>query len=67
MEVVPTTNYELIAHLNKDVQDFHVGLAPEHFKAYDNETVIQFFERIIADENFRFYVLQDGIIDLGYV
>jgi len=69
MEVVRCTESRTIAHLNKDVHDLHYALYPEYFKAYNDEEVNQFFQKLMADKtsNHYFYLLRDRGRALGYI
>lgn len=69
MEVFQCTDSSTIAHLNKDVHDLHYALYPEYFKAYNDEEVNQFFQKLMADKtsNHYFYLLCGRGRALGYI
>jgi hypothetical protein len=52
MKVTQTTNYELIAKLNKSVHDLHSKLYPKYFKEYNYEAMKEFFKSIIYNDSF---------------
>jgi diamine N-acetyltransferase len=66
MKVTQTTNYELIAKLNKSVHDLHSELSPKYFKEYNYEAVKEFFKSIIHNDSFIFLLLEDNGEALGY-
>lgn len=67
MKINQTTDYELVAKLNKNVQNRHVQLYPEYFKEYDEDGVKGFFKENISNPKFRFLLLEDEGQPLGYV
>ncbi len=69
MEVVQCTDSSMIAHLNKDVHDLHYALYPEYSKAYNDEEINPFFQKLMADKtsNYYFYLLRDRGRALGYI
>lgn len=66
MKITPTTDVELLAHLNKPVHDLHVSLYPEYFVEYNFEAIRDSFKQCVTNENFIFLVLEDNEQPLGY-
>ncbi|QJD83207.1 GNAT family N-acetyltransferase [Cohnella herbarum] len=67
LEIIQTTDHELIARLNKDVHDLHVSLYPEYFKPYNYAAMNDFYQHIMGNSKFRFYIIMDQEQSLGYV
>ncbi|WP_243385334.1 GNAT family N-acetyltransferase [Bacillus kexueae] len=66
MKISRTTDFELVAKLNKYVHDLHVNLYPEYFKEYNFEGIKSFFQNNINKEEFMFLLLEDNGLPLGY-
>lgn len=66
MKIIRTTDFELVAKLNKPIHDLHVSLYPEHFTEYSFEAMRDAFERFMQNENFNFFILEDNDEPLGY-
>ncbi|KPV43077.1 GNAT family N-acetyltransferase [Alicyclobacillus ferrooxydans] len=66
MQITRTTDFELLARLNKPIQDLHVSLHPEFFNEYNLETVREVFRHWVTREDFIFLVLEDGDESMGY-
>lgn len=59
MEIIKTTDFELVAKLNQSVHDLHSRLYPEYFKEYNFERIRDFFEKIINQPEYIFLLLMD--------
>jgi diamine N-acetyltransferase len=66
MKITQTTDYEIIAKLNKSVHDLHSKLYPKYFKQYDYEAIKKFFKSIIHNDSFIFLLVEDNGEALGY-
>ncbi|MFB9324478.1 GNAT family N-acetyltransferase [Paenibacillus aurantiacus] len=66
MKISRTTDFELLANLNKPIHDLHVALYPEHFTAYSFAAMRDAFERFVHNENFIFLLMEDNDEPLGY-
>jgi diamine N-acetyltransferase len=66
MRVYATNDYELIARLNKPVQEVHAKLFPGRFACYDEEKTKEFFKEVIDQEAFLFLVLENQEQPMGY-
>ncbi|WP_064093414.1 GNAT family N-acetyltransferase [Rossellomorea aquimaris] len=66
MKITTTKNYELIAKLNKGVQDIHVKEYPEYFKEYDYESIKDFYKANIENENCVFLLIEEENEPKGY-
>lgn len=66
MKIRKTTDYELIARLEKPVQDLHTSLYPTYFQEYDFEAIREKFKAIVSDDRFIFLVIEDAGKDIGY-
>ena len=66
MQIIQTTQSEVIARLNQDVHDLHVLLYPGYFKEYHFEMVNEFFKKAMGNADFYFYLLEDNGQYLGY-
>ncbi len=67
MIIYQTKDYILLAELCKYVHDVHYSLYPDYFKPYKKEDMIQFFQSIVEDEHFYFYIIEDENNPIGYV
>jgi ribosomal protein S18 acetylase RimI-like enzyme len=67
LEIIQTSDHEVVALLNKDVHDLHVSLYPEYFKEYNYEAMNDFYQQIMGNSNFLFYIIMDQERSLGYV
>jgi len=65
MKISGTTDFELIARLNKPIHDLHVSLYPEYFTEYNFEAIRDSFKRWMTNENFIFLLLEDNDEPLG--
>jgi diamine N-acetyltransferase len=66
MDIVRTYDHEIIARLNKDVQDIHAALYPNYFKEYDYDSICGFYKQVINNPNFEFLVIKNEDQYLGY-
>jgi diamine N-acetyltransferase len=66
MTIRQTTDFELVAKLNKYVHDLHIKLYPEYFKEYNFRDIKTFFQKIIDKDNFIFLLLEEDDKSLGY-
>jgi ribosomal protein S18 acetylase RimI-like enzyme len=66
VNIVQTTDFELIAGLNREVQELHAQLFPNHFKSYDYDSIREFFKNIIFQPNYIFLVLEEEGQHSGY-
>jgi len=66
MRINRTTDFELLARLNKPVHELHVSLYPEHFTEYNFEAIRDLFKQWITKENFVFFLMEDNEQPLGY-
>ncbi|WP_123040548.1 GNAT family N-acetyltransferase [Cohnella candidum] len=66
MQIIQTSESEVVAHLNKEVHDLHVSLYPAYFKEYHFETVNEFFKNAMTNPRFLFYIIKDEDQYLGY-
>lgn len=66
MRISLTTDYEVVAKLNKFVQDIHTHLFPEYFKPYNYVEVKTFFKETINKPNLSFLLLEDQEEPVGY-
>ncbi|KHE71873.1 GNAT family N-acetyltransferase [Halobacillus sp. BBL2006] len=61
MVIKETNDFALIAELNEHVHTLHVELYPRYFKPYDYQQVKSFFENMINNPRFIFFVVEvDG-------
>ncbi|MCM3719029.1 GNAT family N-acetyltransferase [Fictibacillus phosphorivorans] len=67
MEIIQMQDYELVATLNKNVQDVHVELFPESFTPYKYEPIRDYFKEIMMDSNQLFLVVKEDTTPIGYV
>ncbi|OEH94182.1 GNAT family N-acetyltransferase [Bacillus solimangrovi] len=66
MNIRRTTDYELIAKLNKPVHDLHVKLYPEYFNEYNFNNMRRMFRSLIHNRNFMFMLIEDEGTATGY-
>jgi len=67
MKISRTKDYELVAKLNKYVQDLHTHLFPEIFKEYHDLEVRNFFKEMMNKPNMDFLLIEDIEEPVGYV
>jgi diamine N-acetyltransferase len=67
MIIYPTTDYNKIAILNKEVHDLHYYLYPTFFKKYSYPEMLYFFQRAMENPNSIFLLIEDNRQVLGYV
>ena len=66
MNIIKTTDHEIIARLNKDVHQIYSKLYPEYFKEYNFDEISNFFKEIIHKPRFTFLVLENDNTQVGY-
>jgi ribosomal protein S18 acetylase RimI-like enzyme len=66
VRIIPTTDHELVARLNKPVHELHHRLYPTYFKAYSYESIKEVYKEIIHNPDFVFLVIEDGNQYFGY-
>lgn len=66
MKISQTSDYELIAILNKPVHDLHYSLYPKHFKEYDYNSAREEFRKLINKDHFIFLLVKDCQQAVGY-
>lgn len=66
IKIIRTTDYELVASLNKPVHDLHYKIHPDYFKEYDMESMKEFFKGIIDNPDFLFLVIEHENHFVGY-
>jgi ribosomal protein S18 acetylase RimI-like enzyme len=66
MRVYETKDYELVAKLNKPVQELHAKLFPDRFFGYDEAKTKEFFKAIINKTDYLFLVIEDQERPMGY-
>ena len=66
MNITRTTDFELIARLNKPIHELHASMYPQYFREYDFEAIRDSFEKLVKDNSFVFLLLEDENESLGY-
>jgi ribosomal protein S18 acetylase RimI-like enzyme len=66
MEIVQTFESEVVALLNKDIQDLHASLYPDLFKEFEFDSVNNYFKKIMENPNFLFLIIKDNDQNFGY-
>ncbi|TCP29727.1 ribosomal protein S18 acetylase RimI-like enzyme [Scopulibacillus darangshiensis] len=66
MRIKETKDYDVIAKLNRHVQDLHVALYPEIFRPYNYETMKIFFKNKINKPSYIFLLIEEDGKPLGY-
>jgi diamine N-acetyltransferase len=66
MKITRTTDYELIAHLNKPIHELHVSLYPQYFTEYNYEAIRDSFKKLVQNEDCIFLQLEDKCETIGY-
>ncbi|TYP73296.1 GNAT family N-acetyltransferase [Paenibacillus methanolicus] len=66
MKISRTTDFDLLANLNKPIHDLHVSLYPDYFEAYSFAAMRDAFERYVQNEQFIFLLLEDKDEPIGY-
>ncbi|GMA64177.1 GNAT family N-acetyltransferase [Alicyclobacillus fastidiosus] len=66
MNITQTTDFELIARLNKPIHELHVSLYPQYFTEYNFEAIRDSFKELVKNDSFIFLLLEDGNDALGY-
>src|SRR4051794_13495208 len=66
MEIIQTFDSEVVALLNKDIQDLHHSMYSKRFKAFELSPINDFFKNIMGNPNFYFFIIKDNGHNLGY-
>lgn len=67
MRISHTKDYELVANLNRYVQDIHTNLFPEIFKEYHELEVRNFFKEMMNKPNMDFLLIKYNEEPVGYI
>ena len=67
INVIESSDLELIASLNKAVQDEHAGMRPDCFKPYDAEAIYKSLIRMVESGGVRFLVAYADETPAGYI
>ncbi|TDL32027.1 hypothetical protein E2R51_12505 [Jeotgalibacillus sp. S-D1] len=67
MNITQTTDLELIAALNKPIQDLHVALYPQEFVPYDSIAIKSQLQKMLQTGTHEVYVAEENGMHLGYV
>lgn len=67
MEIIACRDSQLLAALNREIQDLHHQMHPDIFKPYHREAILPFFEEKLADENVVAWVAKEQEHYLGYL
>lgn len=67
LKIEESTNIDLLAKLNKEIQDIHVKIAPDIFKEYDFNNMKSLFRKMLQCENTTAYVSYCDNIPCGYM
>jgi GNAT superfamily N-acetyltransferase len=62
-----STDHEVIADLNREVQALHHAMYPEVFKPFDREAIRSALQRILGQENTKAFVASCDAKPAGYV
>ncbi|NDI99307.1 GNAT family N-acetyltransferase [Flavobacterium sp. LaA7.5] len=65
--ITDTKDYELLATLNKEVQELHYALYPDVFKPYSQEDVISFFKEVLNQNSTKAFVAYSDKEIAGYI
>jgi ribosomal protein S18 acetylase RimI-like enzyme len=57
---------EIIARMNKPVQDLHYNLHPEYFKPFSYDETFLFLEKQLLEDNWFCYIANFEGLDIGY-
>jgi diamine N-acetyltransferase len=66
MKIGRTTDYGLVARLNKPVHELHATLYPDYFKDYDFLVLRESFKQLMSNEAYIFLVLEDNAEPIGF-
>lgn len=67
MIITQTADIDLIAALNKPIQDLHVKLYPEEFVPYDSMSTKSELQKMLQTGTHEIYVAEENGNHLGYV
>ncbi len=66
-EIIETTDCQILAELNEEIQTLHYDLYPDQFKPYNFEMVEQAFEHFLDDGEAKAYVAMQDKVPVGYI
>jgi len=66
MKITRTTDFGLIARLNKAIHELHVSLYPQYFTEYNFEAIRDLLKQLVTNENFIFLLVEDSDEPIGY-
>lgn len=66
MQISQTRDFELLARLNKPIQELHASLYPDQFREYNFNEIRESFREWVKNEDFIFLVLENDQAALGY-
>jgi hypothetical protein len=52
MNITRSTDFELIARLNKPIHELHASLYPQYFTEYNFEAIRDSFEKLVQTDSF---------------
>jgi len=69
MKIITATEDHLdtLVSLNIEVQNLHVGFAPDVFKKPDHNEIKKFFKDVLKDENRKIFICFDEQRSVGYI
>ena len=67
MQIVETTDLDILARLNRYVHEPHVAQQPDFFKPYDFATVRAFFAKMVGKDQHQFLIAELDGEAIGYV
>lgn len=67
MKIEGTKDYQLIAKLNKPIQDLHAKLEPELFKPHNFDEISEFFRGVVEKHNHYFFIAMLDEEPIGYI
>jgi len=67
IKIIKTSDTELLATLNHDVQKIHHNIEPELFKPYDKDNMKKLFDDMLEDEKNSAYVAYFDEVVAGYM
>lgn len=65
--IIETTDIQLLAEMNEEIQTLHYDLYPDVFKPYNFEMVEQAFEHFLKDSDSKAYVAMENNEPAGYI
>ncbi|MES2477590.1 MAG: GNAT family N-acetyltransferase [Bacteroidota bacterium] len=67
IEITETKDFRLLAEMNEEIQTLHHSSYPSVFKPFDKESVTNFFEASLENENAVAFIAKENGTALGYV